>query len=82
MESQVELGEEKKQHLFAEPNGSCGRCGGLTVPTRYMDVLDDTGEVDFIGERCIQCGEVVDPIIRGNRLRASVVHAELVRRVA
>jgi hypothetical protein len=45
----------------------CIRCGGFMVPTRYMDLLD--GQLEFVAERCVQCGDVVDPIIRRNRTR-------------
>jgi len=47
--------------------GECIRCGGLLVPTRYMDLLD--GQLEFVAERCVQCGDVVDPVIRRNRTR-------------
>jgi hypothetical protein len=43
----------------------CIRCGGFMVPTRYMDLLD--GQLEFVAERCVQCGDVVDPVIRRNR---------------
>ncbi len=47
--------------------GECIRCGGFLVPTRYMDLQDDTGQLEFVAERCVQCGDVVDPVIRRNR---------------
>ena len=46
----------------------CTRCGGLMVADRYIDLLDDTGQLEFTANRCIQCGEVVDQIILRNRL--------------
>ena len=46
----------------------CTRCGGLMVADRYIDLLDDTGQLEFTANRCIQCGEVVDNIILRNRL--------------
>ena len=72
--------------------GGCLRCGGFLAPARYIDLLDDTGQLDFVGERCVQCGDVVDPIIRRNRARQQVFQAhgphtsdkktESIRRVA
>ena len=47
--------------------GECLRCGGFLAPTRYMDLQDDTGQLEFVAERCVQCGDVVDPVIRRNR---------------
>lgn len=46
----------------------CNRCGGLMVSDRYIDLLDDTGQLEFTANRCIQCGEVVDQTILRNRL--------------
>ncbi|MDH4187971.1 MAG: hypothetical protein OEV08_13340 [Nitrospira sp.] len=32
-----------------------------------MDLLNSTGELEFAASRCLQCGEVVDPVILQNR---------------
>jgi hypothetical protein len=32
-----------------------------------MDLLNSTGELEFAAKRCVQCGEVVDPVILRNR---------------
>ena len=57
----------------------CTRCGGLMVADRYIDLLDDTGQLEFTADRCIQCGEVVDQIILRNRManQARTVRASL-----
>jgi len=34
-----------------------------------LDLLNSTGELDFVAGRCAQCGEVVDPLILQNRRR-------------
>jgi len=31
------------------------------------DLLNSTGELEFAAKRCVQCGEVVDPVILRNR---------------
>ncbi len=46
---------------------TCTRCGGLMVNDFCMDVLNNTGESEFAAKRCVQCGEVVDPVILQNR---------------
>jgi hypothetical protein len=56
----VELGSAMQRAI-----SECIRCGGFMVPTRYMDLLD--GQLEFVAERCVQCGDVVDPVIRRNR---------------
>ena len=48
-------------------DSSCARCGGLMVSDFGMDLLDSTGELEFASKRCVQCGEVVDPVIQRNR---------------
>ena len=45
----------------------CTRCGGLMVSDFCMDVLGNIGEAEFAAKRCVQCGEVVDPVILRNR---------------
>jgi len=46
---------------------SCARCGGLMVGDFCMDLLHSTGELELAAKRCVQCGEVVDPVIQRNR---------------
>ena len=46
-------------------SASCRRCGGLMVLARYADCWDDADNVAV--KRCVQCGEVVDPVILHNR---------------
>lgn len=45
----------------------CSRCGGLMVREFCTDLLNSTGELDCSIVRCVQCGDVVDPVIRRNR---------------
>lgn len=45
----------------------CSRCGGLMVGDFCIDLLNSTGELEFAASRCVQCGEVVDPVILQNR---------------
>ena len=45
----------------------CTRCGGLMVQDFCLDVLGNIGESEFAAKRCVQCGEVVDPVILRNR---------------
>ena len=45
----------------------CLRCGGLMVPEQCFDLFSDNGRLDFPAKRCVQCGELVDPVILRNR---------------
>ncbi len=46
---------------------TCPRCGGLLLTQQYMDLLDDTGQIDITAWHCTICGEVLDPVILKNR---------------
>jgi len=32
------------------------------VIEQCFDIRDDTGHLDFMARRCVQCGEVIDPV--------------------
>ena len=34
---------------------------------RFADPIDGSGEYQFLGYRCLACGEVLDPVIVANR---------------
>src|SRR4249920_3304458 len=51
----------------APQESTCARCGGLMVTEFCMDLLFCIGETEFAAQRCVQCGEVVDPVILRNR---------------
>jgi hypothetical protein len=46
---------------------TCTRCGGFMVNDSYLDLLNNVGESKVSTNRCVQCGEVVDPVILRNR---------------
>lgn len=45
----------------------CLRCGGLMVIDQCFDSTGDAGNLDLLVRRCVQCGEVIDPVILQNR---------------
>lgn len=47
---------------------SCHRCHGLMVRDSFVDLRDDTGRLKFQGWRCVNCGEVVDPVVLAHRV--------------
>lgn len=64
--------EELKEANIAEwkefvSAARCSRCGGLMVNEQCFDLLSDSGRLDFLARRCVQCGELVDPVILRNR---------------
>jgi hypothetical protein len=41
----------------------CQRCQGYMIKDHFMDILNVSGEMDFKGWRCLNCGEITDAII-------------------
>lgn len=70
-ESREKTGAEQLVNLTvpsaAHLESMCVRCGGLMVNDFCMDILNNIGESKFDAKRCVQCGEVVDPVILENR---------------
>lgn len=46
----------------------CVKCHGLMVPDRFVDI-EESGEREFGGWRCLVCGNITDPVIVANRLQ-------------
>lgn len=63
------VGQLETREVFSlvPKRSTCSRCGGLMVSDFCMDLLNSTGELEFAATRCVQCGEVVDPVIERNR---------------
>jgi hypothetical protein len=57
---------------------ACPRCGGLLVREPFADLWEDGARPDHAARRCVQCGEIIDPIILRNRSprRSSTVEAD------
>lgn len=66
------LGKQRKGKGHIGPEtlpGSirCSRCMGLMVIEQSVDSSLGACEADIARRRCVQCGEVVDPVILQNR---------------
>lgn len=48
-------------------HSSCLRCGGFMVKEVSADLLNSTGELECVTTRCVQCGDILDPVILQNR---------------
>jgi ribosomal protein S27AE len=53
---------------------NCGRCGGLMVDVQCLDIEDPSGQLWFDAKHCVQCGNVIDPLILKNQ---SVGHRQI-----
>jgi hypothetical protein len=62
--------EQRGSHTVSSSvphESTCSRCSGLMVTDFHMDLLFCIGETEFAAKRCVQCGEIVDPVILRNR---------------
>lgn len=50
----------------------CSRCDGFMVLTRYEDWGSTTNSQTLLAWNCLQCGEVIDPVILANRRKSAV----------
>ncbi|CAI4029954.1 hypothetical protein DNFV4_00374 [Nitrospira tepida] len=55
----------------------CVRCGGLLVIDHCTDLMDGTGRLEFTALRCVQCGDVIDPVILRNRVTQGTKQASV-----
>lgn len=51
----------------------CQRCQGRMIRDSFVDLRDDTGQMAFSGWRCLNCGEVIDPVVLTHRIEAPIV---------
>lgn len=63
-----------------EREASCTRCGGLLVEEFCMDL--SSSERTTAAQRCVQCGELVDPVILANRTRRSGTPSSKTNRIS
>lgn len=45
----------------------CLRCSGLMVNEVSMDLMNSSSELECATKRCVQCGDILDPVILRNR---------------
>lgn len=56
----------ERQESRADSN-RCSRCRGLMIIEGAFDSIGEAAHPDFLVRRCVQCGEIVDPVILQNR---------------
>ena len=39
----------------------CQRCQGCMISDHFMDLQNASGEIDFKGWRCLNCGDITTP---------------------
>jgi RNase P subunit RPR2 len=68
-EQKETVGQIKSQSALSSAllHSSCLRCGGFIVKEVSTDLLNSTGELECVTTRCVQCGDILDPVILRNR---------------
>ncbi|MBA5861851.1 MAG: hypothetical protein GDA65_03950 [Nitrospira sp. CR1.1] len=67
LQRQAEQNERPIDRSSVSQESNCTRCGGLMVRDFCTDLLSGQDGLDCPTRRCVQCGDVVDPVIRWNR---------------
>lgn len=65
----TEIGSSRASSPAFRYGTTCARCGGLMVSQFCIDLFNGTGDLEVEPLRCVQCGDIVDPVILHNRLR-------------
>jgi hypothetical protein len=47
---------------------TCMRCQGCMAKNHFIDLLESAESVWMTGWRCLNCGNVLDPVMERNRL--------------
>lgn len=58
-------GQSDLSFVLLQP--TCLRCGGFMVNEVSMDLMNSTSELECPTKRCVQCGDILDPVILRNR---------------
>jgi hypothetical protein len=68
-EQKARIGEIQNQSSLSSAllQSTCVRCGGLMVNEISMDLMNSTSELECATKRCVQCGDILDPVILRNR---------------
>jgi RNase P subunit RPR2 len=68
-DQKARIGEIQSQSALSASllQSACLRCGGFMVNEVSMDLMNSTGELECVTTRCVQCGDILDPVILSNR---------------
>jgi RNase P subunit RPR2 len=58
----------------------CQRCQGYLITDHFMDILNVSDEMNFTGWRCLNCGDITDPVIVRHQQAAPSAPAKSKRR--
>lgn len=58
----------------------CQRCQGHMISDYFLDFLSGSGETEIKGWRCLNCGDITDPVIMRHHQSAASAPAKSRRR--
>lgn len=69
MEQQAKSGQIQSQPALSSAlsRSTCMRCGGFMVNEVSIDLMNSSSELECPTKRCVQCGDILDPVILRNR---------------
>jgi hypothetical protein len=60
---------------------TCTRCQGCMAKDHFIDLLESANRLWMAGWRCLNCGNVFDPVMERNRLGREMAGVVSVTRV-
>ncbi|MDN5942048.1 MAG: hypothetical protein L0H94_09215 [Nitrospira sp.] len=48
---------------------TCTRCQGYMAKDHFLDLMESAEDMWLVGWRCLNCGNVFDPVVERNRLQ-------------
>lgn len=68
-DEKVRIGHIQRQSALSPAllQSTCLRCGGLMVNEISIDLLNSGNELECATKRCVQCGDILDPVILSHR---------------
>lgn len=66
-EAKMGIDPQGVRKASAQERMGCHRCGGLLVQDWVVSLSNDGGDVQVLTYRCLQCGEILDPVVLHNR---------------
>jgi len=78
--SRTRLAKDSRDINEGEKPMQCQRCQGYMINDHFMDILNVSGEMDFTGWRCLNCGDITDPIIASHHESAECAPTKSKRR--
>lgn len=63
----IQASPDETERLASISHNTCYRCGGLLVKTFCISPDEGTADFQVPAMKCLQCGDIVDPVILKNR---------------